>query len=235
MPPQDGPHEVIGAKAVDPRPEAEVRRGRPLRLQPGRPLDRLRDRDPVPPEQELSRERGAIQLPQRQRPHGAKIVTGRLCRHFQLHGEPGPPDARPARRPRARVRRPARRRPRAVVVLACRCRGAGAPPRRREARCAETVEVAFVRSGWVVRVERVVPRGARPAEIALRELTQGPTKAERRAGIRTAIPDRARLRSLRSDRRDVVRELLALDARVGIRRDEAHAPLADRRHARAAR
>src|SRR5687767_12642201 len=63
-----------------------------------------------------------------------------------------------------------------------------------------TVEVAFVRSGWVVRVERMVPRGARPAEIALRELTQGPTKTERRAGIRSAIPDRARLRSLRSDR-----------------------------------
>jgi hypothetical protein len=64
----------------------------------------------------------------------------------------------------------------------------------------ETVEVAFVRRGWVVRVERVVPRGARPAEIAIRELTQGPTRAERRAGIRTALPDRTRLRSLRSDR-----------------------------------
>jgi len=63
----------------------------------------------------------------------------------------------------------------------------------------ETVEVAFVRNGWVVRVERVVPRGARPAEAALRALTQGPTKAERRTGIRTAIPEGARLRSLRSD------------------------------------
>ncbi len=62
-----------------------------------------------------------------------------------------------------------------------------------------TVEVAFVRSGWVVRVERVVPRGAKPAEVALRELTQGPTKVERRKGIRTALPERARLRSLRSD------------------------------------
>ena len=62
-----------------------------------------------------------------------------------------------------------------------------------------TVEVAFVRSGWVVRVERVVPRGANPAEVALRELTQGPTKVERRKGIRTALPERARLRSLRSD------------------------------------
>jgi hypothetical protein len=63
---------------------------------------------------------------------------------------------------------------------------------------AKTVEVAFVKNGWVVRVEREVPRGARPAEIALRELTQGPTKAERRRGIRTAIPERARLRSLRA-------------------------------------
>ena len=63
----------------------------------------------------------------------------------------------------------------------------------------ETVEVAFVRNGWVVRVERVVPRGMRPAEVALRELTQGPTKVERRKGIRTAIPEGVRLRSLRSD------------------------------------
>jgi hypothetical protein len=63
----------------------------------------------------------------------------------------------------------------------------------------KTVEVAFVRNGWVVRVERVVPRGARSVEVALRELTQGPTKVERRRGIRTAIPEAARLRSLRSD------------------------------------
>jgi L,D-transpeptidase catalytic domain/Sporulation and spore germination/Putative peptidoglycan binding domain len=63
----------------------------------------------------------------------------------------------------------------------------------------DTVEVAFVRNGWVVRVERVVPQGMRPAEAALRELTQGPTKVERRRGIRTALPDSARLRSLRTD------------------------------------
>jgi L,D-transpeptidase catalytic domain/Sporulation and spore germination len=63
----------------------------------------------------------------------------------------------------------------------------------------KTVEIAFVRNGWVVRVERLVPRGARPAEVALRELTQGPTKLERRRGIRSAIPERARLRSLHSD------------------------------------
>jgi hypothetical protein len=62
-----------------------------------------------------------------------------------------------------------------------------------------TVEVAFVRNGWIVRVERIVPRGARDAEFALRELTQGPTRLERRAGIRTALPERARVRSLRGD------------------------------------
>jgi hypothetical protein len=60
-----------------------------------------------------------------------------------------------------------------------------------------TVEVAFVKNGWIVRVERTVPRGATPQETALRELTQGPTKLERRQGIRTAMPEMARLRSLR--------------------------------------
>jgi hypothetical protein len=63
----------------------------------------------------------------------------------------------------------------------------------------ETVEVAFVKNGWIVRVERVVPKGIAPEEAALRELTQGPTRAERGKGIRTAMPQRARLRSLRSD------------------------------------
>lgn len=63
----------------------------------------------------------------------------------------------------------------------------------------ETVDVAFVRNGWVVRAQRVVPKRTSPAEFALRELTQGPTKAERRKGIRTALPEGARLRSLRSD------------------------------------
>ena len=63
----------------------------------------------------------------------------------------------------------------------------------------QTVEVAFVKAGWVVRVERVVPKGMSPAEAALRELTQGPTKVERRKGIRTALPANARVRSLRSD------------------------------------
>jgi hypothetical protein len=66
-------------------------------------------------------------------------------------------------------------------------------------RTPETVQVAFVLNGWVTRVKRIVPKGSSPAEVALRELTQGPTKAERRTGIRTAIPEGARLRSLQSD------------------------------------
>jgi lipoprotein-anchoring transpeptidase ErfK/SrfK len=62
-----------------------------------------------------------------------------------------------------------------------------------------TIEVGFVKNGRIVRVERVVPEGMTPGEAALRELTQGPTRLERRRGIRTALPERARLRSLRTD------------------------------------
>jgi hypothetical protein len=63
----------------------------------------------------------------------------------------------------------------------------------------EHVEVAFVRNGWIVRVARVVPKRMAPAQAALRELTQGPTRAERQKGIRTSLPKGARLRSLRTD------------------------------------
>ena len=59
------------------------------------------------------------------------------------------------------------------------------------------VEVAFVRDGRLARVRRVVPTGMWPAEAALRELTQGPTRVERRKGIRTALRAGTRLRSLR--------------------------------------
>ncbi len=61
----------------------------------------------------------------------------------------------------------------------------------------QSVEIAFVKNGWIVRVDRVVPKGMTPQQLALRELTQGPTKVERRSGIRTALPETARLRSLR--------------------------------------
>ena len=81
--------------------------------------------------------------------------------------------------------------PSAAVAEPVRTRALQSSPR--------TVDVAFVKSGWIVRVERTVPRGAHPAEVALRELTQGPTRLERQRGLRTALPERARLRSLRGD------------------------------------
>jgi hypothetical protein len=59
-----------------------------------------------------------------------------------------------------------------------------------------TVEVAFARNDWIVRVERKLPRGAVPSRFALRELLKGPTPAERRKGIRTSLPEGARMRSV---------------------------------------
>jgi hypothetical protein len=79
-----------------------------------------------------------------------------------------------------------------------------AAPRAQPARAVEvlaapqTVDVAFVRDGRLVRVERVVPKGVPPRMHALRELTQGPTRRERARGLRTAIRPGVRLRSLRS-------------------------------------
>jgi hypothetical protein len=63
----------------------------------------------------------------------------------------------------------------------------------------QTVEVAFVRNGRLVRVERVVPHGVSPEVLALRELVQGPTKAEHTRGYRTALRPGVRLRSLRAE------------------------------------
>ncbi len=68
----------------------------------------------------------------------------------------------------------------------------------RVAAAPETVDVGFVRNGKIARVERVVPRGVAPAQHALRELTQGPTRVERAGGIDTAIRPGVRLRSLRT-------------------------------------
>ena len=62
----------------------------------------------------------------------------------------------------------------------------------------KTIEVAFVRAGKLVRVERVVPNGARPELHALRELVQGPTRDERRAGLRSALREGVRPRSIQS-------------------------------------
>ena len=97
-----------------------------------------------------------------------------------------------ARRPRLRVRRASRRRPAVVVGAARGRRDTHAARSRTCVRAPQTVEVAFVKNGWIIRVDRVVPKGMTPQELALRELTQGPTKVERRRGIRTALArDRA--------------------------------------------
>src|SRR5262245_12704392 len=61
----------------------------------------------------------------------------------------------------------------------------------------QSVEVAFVRNGRLVRVERMVRKGIPPEANALRELLQGPTKVERAHGLRTAIRPGVRLRSVR--------------------------------------
>ena len=63
----------------------------------------------------------------------------------------------------------------------------------------KTVEVAFVRDGRLVGVERVVPRNVSPAKHALKELVQGPSREEKARGLRSGIPEGVRLRSLRRD------------------------------------
>jgi hypothetical protein len=78
-------------------------------------------------------------------------------------------------------------------------KAAAAAPRKVVKPAPATVEVAFVRNGRLTRVERVVPEGVADEVHALRELVQGPTRLERRQGLRTAIPDGARVRSVRAD------------------------------------
>jgi hypothetical protein len=78
-------------------------------------------------------------------------------------------------------------------------RAAAAAPPKVAKPAPETIEVAFVRNGRLIRVERVVPEGVAQEVHALRELAQGPTRLERRQGIRTAIPEGARVRSVRAD------------------------------------
>ena len=67
----DGALQRRAPKSFDARPEPDVRRRRPLRLHPGEPLDRGQHADPLPLEKQLSRERRAVQLPQRQDPFHA--------------------------------------------------------------------------------------------------------------------------------------------------------------------
>jgi hypothetical protein len=73
-----------------------------------------------------------------------------------------------------------------------------APPIARAEPKPETVDIAFVREGRLVRVERVLPRRAPTALHALRELAQGPTRAERARGLRTAVRPGLRPRFVRA-------------------------------------
>jgi hypothetical protein len=79
-----------------------------------------------------------------------------------------------------------------AVLVAATATAASSAPR--------SVQVSFVKSGKLVRVERVVPPGARPELHALRELVQGPTREERARGLRTAIREGVRPRSVRHTR-----------------------------------
>lgn len=63
----------------------------------------------------------------------------------------------------------------------------------------QTVSVAFVRHGHLARVERIVPPGVRSDVHALRELVQGPTRQERKAGYRSALAAGVHLQSIRAD------------------------------------
>jgi len=58
--------ERLAPEAGHTRPETDVGRGRPLRLEAGEALDGGNHRDLAPLEQELPRERRAVQLAQRQ-------------------------------------------------------------------------------------------------------------------------------------------------------------------------
>jgi L,D-transpeptidase catalytic domain/Putative peptidoglycan binding domain len=62
----------------------------------------------------------------------------------------------------------------------------------------QTVSVAFFRHGHLIRAERVVPAGVAPEVAAMRELVQGPTSAERKTGIRSALRAGVHLQSIRS-------------------------------------
>jgi lipoprotein-anchoring transpeptidase ErfK/SrfK len=63
-----------------------------------------------------------------------------------------------------------------------------------------TVEVAFLRRGRTVFVERTVRKGARADLQALKSVVQGPTKQERALGIRSAIPEGVRILGFRPTR-----------------------------------
>ena len=248
-PASDGAHEVIGAEALDARPEPEVRRRRPLRLEPSRPLERLRHRERSTCEQELARERRPVELAKRQQAHASTIVRRctspgtRVLRRLSSRRQAFAAaarnrDARPCgsrssfscspsqacwRSTSSRRRRRMQRSQRRLVTRPTVLR-----PRRRSRSRSSRTAGSFVSS-------RTVPRRTSAAEFALRELTQGPTKAERRRGIRTALPEGVRLRSLRPDGDSWLASFSRSTFAHGSADDEADAPVADRGHARSAR
>ena len=69
--------ETRSIEVLEPRPERDVWRGRPLRLERGEALDRGDDRHRLALQKHLARERRAIQLPQRE--------NGRIGRSARAH------------------------------------------------------------------------------------------------------------------------------------------------------
>jgi hypothetical protein len=136
------------------------------------------------PEEELARERRAVELAQRERAHAGIL------------------------RKTANPERPTMRTSLVVLVFAVAGllaadlqssspRAAVAPPARAVTSAkpvGDSVEVGFVKSGRIVRVERVVPRGMTPAHAALRDRRPDERTPKR---IRTVARGRG-LRSLRA-------------------------------------
>src|SRR5256714_4179428 len=73
---------------LDPCPEADVGCRRPLRLQSGTPFECPDHRKPPAVEQQLTRERGAIQIPHRQRPHAHPAYAIRMAVRVRMAPSP---------------------------------------------------------------------------------------------------------------------------------------------------
>jgi lipoprotein-anchoring transpeptidase ErfK/SrfK len=78
-----------------------------------------------------------------------------------------------------------------------RAEAASARPRTAVAAPPTTLEVAFLRRGRLVFVERAVRKGTRADLQALKWLVQGPTRKERAAGLESSIPKDVRIRAFR--------------------------------------
>ena len=76
-PPFERPRQVVASKAVEARPQPDVRVRRVLVLDAADPLERARDRQAHALEQQLSREQRAVQLAPGERAlrHGLKLTS----------------------------------------------------------------------------------------------------------------------------------------------------------------